>query len=433
MKSNINRRLFIKQSGLASGAVLVNSSMPGIIRQSNGTNELKIGLIGCGGRGTGAASQALMAHSGNVLYAMGDVFEDHITRRYEALMDVDEIKDQVRVDTTHKFVGFDAYRKVVDSCDVVILATPPAFRPEHFEYAVAQNKHVFMEKPLSCDGFGVRRILKAGKQAADKDLKVVVGLQNRYDPAHIQFVEQIQKGAIGDIISSTCYYMKGGYKVVPRSTTTSELAFQIKNYHYFTWLWAGAPGGLQIHNADIVHWAKNSYPVSAQGVGGRAILEGSDTGDVFDHFYIEYTYPDGMKMHSEIRNNDNTFRKNGVWMTGTKAIGNPYEGIRTHSGELIWKFQQSDHSIPSQIEHDRLFEAILNNRPLNNTDYGAYSTLAAIMGRMASHTGQVMSWEEALNSGPFVKQDITGWNQAPVLPDEQGIYPYPRPGTKVKS
>jgi predicted dehydrogenase len=225
--------------------------------------------------------------------------------------------------------------------------------------------------------------------------------------------------------------MKGGYELIPRASTTSELAFQIKNYHYFTWLWAGAPAGLQIHNADIVHWVKDSYPVSAQGLGGRAALEGPDSGDVFDHFYIEYTYPDGTRMHSQIRNIDRTLAKNGVWFTGTKGTANPHEGIKNHAGKIIWKFDEKDWGDSLQIEHDHLFDAIINDKPLNDTERGAYSTLTAIMGRMAAHTGQVITWDDALNSDALLDRDITNWDQPPVRPDSSGIYPYPKPGFPV--
>jgi predicted dehydrogenase len=320
---------------------------------------------------------------------------------------------------------------VIKECDVVLLATPPAFRPEHFEYAVQENKHVFLEKPLSCDGPGTQRILKANKVAESKNLKVVVGLQNRYDPAHNQMVSRLKKGVIGDIVSSTCYYMKGSYELIPRASTTSELAFQIKNYHFFTWLWAGAPAGLQIHNADIVHWVKGSYPVSAQGLGGRAFLQGPDSGDVFDHFYIEYTYPDGTKMHSQIRTIQRSFDKNGAFFVGTKGTANVYEGIKNHAGKVLWKFDEKDTRNSLQIEHDHLFAAILNDTPLNNTEYGAYSTLTANMGRMAAHSGQVVTWDDALNSSAFLKQDITSWDQPPVVPNTEGIYSYPVPGMRV--
>ncbi|NND07427.1 MAG: Gfo/Idh/MocA family oxidoreductase [Saprospiraceae bacterium] len=425
--SERNRRKFIQHSSMLTGGLLLNPTMRNL-RTKKPAESLKIGLVGCGGRGTGAAVQALTANTGNKLVAIADVFEDQTKKCLKHLSGINEISDQVMVPDENTFVGFDAYQKVIRACDVVLLATPPAFRPEHFEYAVQENTHAFIEKPLACDGAGIQRIVQAGKEATRKNLKVVVGLQNRYDPAHNEMVERIKKGAIGDVLSSTCYYMKGGYELYPRASTSSELAFQIRNYHYFTWLWAGAPGGLQIHNADIVHWVKDSYPISAQGLGGRAVLRGKDSGDVFDHFYIEYTYADGTRMHSEVRNIDRTFRKNGVWFTGSKGTANVRDGIKTHSGRQTWKFDDSDAGNSLQIEHDRFFDAIINDTPMNNTEYGANSSLASIMGRMAAHTGQVITWDDALNSPALVEQDIRDWSQAPTVPNEEGIYRFPRPG-----
>lgn len=424
-----NRRHFLKKSGVLTGGIAL-SSFPAILSPVTlSANSLKIGLVGCGGRGTGAAAQALMAHPGNTLIAMGDLFEDQISSSIAGLREVEEIENQLRVPEENKFLGFDAYQKVIEACDVVILATPPAFRPEHLEMAVDAGKHVFMEKPLSCDGPGTRRILAAGKKADEKNLKVVVGLQNRYDPAFQEMVQQIKEGAIGNVVSSTCYYMKGGYPLIPRTAVSSELEFQIKNWHYFTWVWAGAPAGLQIHNADIVHWTKGSYPVNAQGMGGRASLSGPDSGDVFDHFYIEYTYEDGTKMHSEIRNIDKNFNKNGTWFIGTEGTANIREGILSHSGKKIWNFDHSKSENPYQLEHDRFFDSILNNKVHNDTEFGAYSTLAAIMGRMAAHSGQEITWDMALNSDLALYNEITDWGSpAPVLPDENNIYPFPRPG-----
>ncbi|WP_236973934.1 Gfo/Idh/MocA family protein [Membranihabitans maritimus] len=427
--SGYDRRGFIKKSGLITGGVAV-SPFPGILRfGSQTTNSLKIGLVGCGGRGTGAAAQALMAHPGNTLVAMGDLFEDHLSRSFEGLMEVEEIQKQLQVSNENKFLGFDAYKNVIEKCDVVILATPPAFRPEHFELAVDQGKHVFMEKPLSCDGPGTRRILDAGKVADEKNLKVVVGLQNRYDPAYQEMVQQLQDGVIGKIVSSTCYYLKGGYPLIPRSTVSSELEFQIKNWHYFTWVWAGAPAGLQIHNADIVHWAKGNYPVKAQGMGGRASLKGPDSGDVFDHFYIEYTYDDGTTMHSEIRNIDKNFNKNGTWFIGTEGTANVREGIQSHTGKALWSFDPSKGNNAYQLEHDVFFDAIIHDKPQNDTRFGAYSTLTANMGRMAAHSGREISQEMALKSDLKLYQEITSWDDIPpVLPDQKGIYPFPTPG-----
>lgn len=425
---NQNRRKFIQQGSMLAGGLLFHPGMGYSSNRSNSSDELKIAVVGCGGRGTGAAFQALSAHPGNRLVAIADVFEEQAEQCYQILTKREEIKNQINLPRENRFVGFDAYQKAIRECDVVLLATPPAFRPEHFEFAVKEKKHVFLEKPLSCDGPGTKRILTAGKLADVNNLKVVVGLQNRYDSAHVEMVKRIQNGDIGEVLTSTCYYMKGGYKLIPRASTTSELAFQIKNYHYFTWLWAGAPAGLQIHNADIVHWVKGAYPVSAQGMGGRAVLEGPDSGDMFDHFYIEYTYPDGTKMNSEVRTIDGNFSKNGVWFIGTKGTANVRTGIKDHAGNRLWKFDEEGSKNAFQVEHDRFFEAIRKDIPINNTEYGAYSTLTAIMGRMAAHTGQVITMEEALNSESLLKHDISNWNEAPVVPNSAGIYPYPKPG-----
>ncbi|GAA5219418.1 Gfo/Idh/MocA family oxidoreductase [Membranihabitans marinus] len=419
------------QSSIVSGGAMVGS--PAIVKISNINSNLKVGIVGCGGRGTGAVVQALMAHPGNTLVAMGDLFESHIELRHEALLDVEEIADRVNVPKENKFTGFDAYQKVIKACDVVILATPPGFRPEHFEFAVAEGKHVFMEKPLATDGYGIRRILKSGELADKKGVKVVVGLQNRYDPAFSQMVDQLKAGIIGPILTSTCYYMKGGYKLIPRSSTQNELEFQIKNYHYFNWLWAGAPGGLAIHNTDIVHWAKGTYPISAQGLGGRAKLSGPDTGDTFDHYYIEYTYADGSKLHSQIRNIEKNFNKNGAWITGSKGVANVREGILDHNGQVLWQFDSQSAENSYQVEHDVLFDAIINNKAKNDTVFGAHSSLASIMGRMASHSGQVITWDQALNAAERLVPDIADWTDVPpVKPDSQMVYPYSVPGGSNK-
>ncbi|WP_157637831.1 Gfo/Idh/MocA family protein [Flexithrix dorotheae] len=420
----------MKKSSLAIGGGVALSSLS--FSKSvfaSGTDQIKVGLVGCGGRGTGAAVQALKAGANIKLVAMADVFKEQLDKSYTHIMAMEEIKGQVEVPEKNKFVGFDGYLKVIQESDVVLLATPPGFRPAHFEASVDAGKHVFMEKPLACDGPGLRKVLATGKKATQKNLKVVVGLQNRYDPGYTQMVEQIKEGKIGEILSSTCYYMKGSYKVVPRSSVNSELAFQIKNWHFFNWLWGAAPAGLQIHNTDIVHWAKGAYPVSAQGMGGRAVLDGPDTGEVFDHFYIEYLYADGTTMHSQIRVMDNTWNKNGTFFIGSKGTANVNKGIKDLSGNKIWKYRDKENLNPYQIEHDKLFEAIVNDTPINDTEFGAKSSLAAIMGRMACHSGQVVTWEDCLNSEVKLSPDNMDWDTtAPILPDENGIYPVPKPG-----
>ena len=428
-----DRRNFIKKTSLVTGAALASPQLFSITKSYSKNDILKIALVGCGGRGTGAVAQALQADPNTELVAMADVFEEQITNSLEALMEVEGIGDRIKVKNTDKYLGFDAYQKATDQCDVVILATPPAFRPEHFEYAVEQGKHVFMEKPLSCDSPGTRRILDAGKKADDKNLKVVVGLQNRYDPAYEALVTQIQSGMIGKITTATCYYMTRGYQLVPRSQTANELAYQIKNWHFFDWMWAGATGGLQIHNSDIVHWVKGEYPVSVQGIGGRIGPAVPGTGDSYNHFFLEYIYGDGSRLYDEIRTIDRTMRKGGSWFTGTKGTANIREGIKDLDGNVLWKYDipQAQRANPYQVEHDRFFDSIRKDLPHNDTVFGAHSSHAANMGRMAAETGEEITWEASLKSDIQLAPEITSWDQnPPILPDDRGIYPFPYQGQK---
>lgn len=424
------RRKFLQQSSVLAGGVLTPPLiLPSLHRQRSQDKILKCALVGCGGRGSGAAAQILSADKNVHLVAMADLFEDQLKKSYEALEEIEEIEDQLIVGDSRKFVGFDAYRKATDEADIVILATPPAFRPAHFEYAVEKDKHVFMEKPLSCDSPGTRRILKAGESAEKKNLKIVVGLQNRYDPGYQEMIQQIQSGIIGDVVSAVCYYMKGSYPIIPREKTSGELAFQIKNWHFFNWMWGGATAGLQIHNDDIVHWIKNSYPINAQGFGGRISSIHEGMGDSYDSFYLEYEYEDGSILHSEIRTIDHTLQKNGAWIRGTKGVANISEGIRSYDGEILWKREKNKFENPYQLEQDRFIEAIRKDEPLNDTETGAFSSHAANMGRMAAETGRMATWDESLNSDHVLAPEITDWGQqAPILPGEDGRYPMPRQG-----
>ncbi len=423
-----NRRSFIKQSAALAGGIIVQPFPVSQGAYVGGSDIIKVGLVGCGDRGTGAAVQALKASPNVRLTAMCDVFADQVTDCYNKMENIPEVKSQLEVQEDLRFSTFDGYKKVIEVCDAVILATPPGFRPEHFEEAVRAGKHVFMEKPLASDAPGVKRILAAGKKAEAKNLKVVVGLQNRYDPNYHDLVQRLQNGAIGDIVSSECYFMKGQYEIVPRSVLGSELAFQIKNYHFFNWLWAGGPAGLQIHNTDVVNWVKGAYPIQAQGMGGRSSISGPDTGEVFDHFYIEYLYADGTKIHSQIRVITNAMAKNGVYFNGSKGTASLYDGIKNKKGKNIWQRDESAGN-PYQIEHDRFFEAIMMDKPINDTEYGAKSTLVAIMGRMAAHSGKMVTWEEAKKSETILLQDGMTWDTTPpVVPDENFMYNVPIPG-----
>ena len=394
-----------------------------------GSDTLKVALIGCGKRGAGAAAQALSTSKGVTLVAMADAFRDQLDETYENLKKIADIKERIVVSEEHKFTGFDAYKHAIALADVVLLATPPAFRPMHFEEAVRAGKHVFMEKPLASDAPGIRKVLAAGEEAKKKNLSVVVGLQNRYDPVYKEFVGHLKDGMIGDIVSSTCYYMIGHVNLVPRQAGQTEMEYQMRNWRYFNWLWAGSPAGLQIHNTDIVHWAKDAYPVRAQGLGGRAVYQGPEKGDIFDHFYIEYEYADGSKLHSQIRTIDGTYNKGGTFFQGTKGSGDVQGGLRGLTGKSLWRTRGIKDENPYQLEHDELFAAIRNGTPINDTEWAAKSTMTTIMGRMAAHSGQMIEWDDAIHSELSVLPERFAWDaDPPVLPGPDGNYPVPIPG-----
>lgn len=424
-----SRRTFIKSSATLVGGSIIGAALPvNANAYINGNDTIRIALIGCGKRGAGAAVNALRADDNVKLVAMADAFRDKLDATYNNLQKIEDLKGSIDVPEEHKFVGFDAYKDAIALADVVLLITPPAFRPLHFEAAVNAGKHVFMEKPLASDSPGIRRILAAGKDADRKDLRVVVGLQNRYDPGYKELVNRIHDGAIGDVVSATDYYLVGPLTHVPRQPDYSEMEFQMRNWRYFNWLWAGSPAGLQIHNTDIVNWVKGSYPVRAHAMGGRSSLHGPDYGDIFDHFYIEYEYADGTKLNSQVRSIQGTYNKGGSYFQGTKGTADIRGGIRGLGGERIWRHKKKGPS-PYQIEHDELFSAIRNGTQLNDTEWGAMSTMTTIMGRMAAHSGQMLEWDDALNSELILVPDNLNWDaEPPAKPDENGNYPVPVPG-----
>lgn len=428
--TGLSRRRFIRNSAALVGGAYVSSLPVSAGAYVSGSETLKIGLVGCGGRGTGAAVQALRTEGPVELVAMADIFRDELDESYENLMKVDDVKEFVKVPEDRKFIGFDAYQKAIAEADVVILATPPGFRPKHFEACIEAGKHVFMEKPLSSDAPGIRRLLKAGKLADEKNLSVVVGLQNRYHEGYQELVKRLAGGEIGDIHSARCKYLIGGLTLHPKLPGQTELEFQLRNWHYFNWLWAGAPAGLMIHYTDIVHWAKGMYPVRAQGVGGRAALHSPDHGDIYDHFYIEYEYEDGSILHSEIRHIDGTWNHTGIDFQGTKGSAVMKEPvIRSLAGEVLWRYRNPDAPNPYQKEHDELFASIRSGKPINDTEWGTMSSMASILGRMAAHSGKVIEWDEAFNSDlELVPDDLTFDSVPPVLPDQHGRYPVPVPG-----
>lgn len=430
---HLSRRKFLENSALAAGGLMLSGLPVQASAFVAGSDTVKVALIGCGGRGTGAASQALSTEGPVELVAMADVFEDRLSESYANLTKIDKVKDRVKVPEDQKFIGFNAYKKAIDLADVVILATPPGFRPAHFEYAIRQNKHVFMEKPVAVDPVGIRKILKSGELATQKGLNVVVGLQRRY--AHIytdKTMDHLHNGLIGDIVAAQSYWMIGAIRMPERKPGQTELEYQMRNWYHFTWLSGDHIEDTHIHNLDIINWAKQLYPSKAQGMGGREIPYGESKGMIFDHHFVEFEYPDGMLLNSQARQLSGAFVKLGEFFTGTRGTAETNTKMalmKDYQGNELFHRRDRDDPHPQQLEHDALFAAIRGGNYINNTDYGAKSTMTSILGRMATYTGQVISWEEAINSDYSLRDYELNWDsQPPVKPLEDGSYPMPVPG-----
>ncbi|MCP4978184.1 MAG: Gfo/Idh/MocA family oxidoreductase, partial [Maribacter sp.] len=315
-----SRRTFVKNTALLSGAAMVlpTFQMDAMVNVFN-DKKLKIALVGCGGRGTGAAVQALKADENVELVAMADAFEDRLKG---SLMNISKEMGEskkVKVKDEHQFVGFDGAKKAMDLADVVILATPPGFRPEHFEYAINNGKHVFMEKPVATDVPGVRKVLAAAKKAKENKLNVVVGLQRHYQDNYLAALDQLKQDKIGKIVSGQVYWNSSGVWVRERKPGQSELEYQMRNWYYFNWLCGDHILEQHIHNIDIANWFIGETPISAQGMGGRQVRTGKDHGEIFDHHFVEYTYPSGAVIASQCRHQPDTMRRVSEFFQGTKG------------------------------------------------------------------------------------------------------------------
>ncbi|TWU42504.1 Gfo/Idh/MocA family oxidoreductase [Novipirellula artificiosorum] len=438
------RRNFLKRTSVAAGAVALSASaIPSV--HAAGDETIKVALVGCGGRGTGAASQALNTAGPVKLWAMADVFEDKLKTSLEVLTKGQEQRydreahdgfaNQIDVAPERQFVGWDAYKQAIDSgVDVVILTTFPHFRPMQYAYAVEQGKHVFMEKPVACDAAGVRQILAANEIAKQKNLKVGVGLQRRHSPLYLETLDRIHGGAIGPIQSMRCYWNSGSAGQLNPRRGETEMEFQMRNKYYFTWLAGDHIVEQHIHNIDICNWMAGGHPVECNGMGGRMWRNGREHGEIYDHHFVEYTYADGTKMHSQCRHIPRCFSSMSEHAQGSKgsAMLDNRNGVIEIAGAEPWKYR-GEKVNPYQSEHDCLFDAVRKDLPFNEAEYGAISTMTAIMGRMATYSGKVVQWEDALNSEVDLKPDRYAWDGTPpVVPDADGVYPCAMPGmTKV--
>jgi len=436
-----SRRDFLKQSsGALAGAVLAGAI--GSRAYAGEHNTIEIVLVGCGGRGTGAAAQALSTAGPTKLVAMADVFDSRLQTSLKSLQK--QKPEQVDVPAERQFVGMDGYKKAIDLIapgGVALLTTPPAFRPLHVEYAVAKGCHVFMEKSFAVDAPGIRRVLKAGQRAKRKNLKVAGGLMSRHYRPLEEAVERLHDGLIGDIITCWAYREHAPVGFAKKRPDMTEMAHQIRNYSNFTWVNGSFLLDWLIHNIDVCCWCKDAWPVAAQGQGGRQVRTHAD--QLFDHYAVEYRFPDGTRLFAQGRHMANCWGFFGDHIHGAtgcaelgEGISNPriFKGHNVDNANLIWKYEgpRCNHY---QVEHDLLFEAIRKNRPYNETERCCKAAMAGILGRMAAESGQMIKWEDAMASNVQLAPGLDNFtmeSDPPVMPDENGNYPIAMPGqTKV--
>ena len=444
--SQTSRRDFVKKSSalMVGGAALASGVSIAHGAHAAGDDEIKVALIGCGGRGSLAAAQALKTKGKVTLWAMADAFENRLTQALRKIgrevgdtLGEQEAQQCIQVPKERQFVGLDAYQKAIDSgVDVIVQATPPGFRPLHVEAAIVAGKHVFTEKPLAVDAPGVRRVLAAGELAKEKGLAVGVGLQRHHDPGYMETVKRLQDGAIGEILLTQVYWNSGVLwtrtradflKAYDRQPT--EMEYQVNNWYYFNWLCGDHIVEQHIHNLDVSNWVKQSHPVSAKGIGGRG-LRGKEYGQIFDHHFVEYTYPDGSTMMSQCRHQDGCWSQVDEFAIGSSGTSHVSKAAITAPP---WNWEYSGPRVdPYQQEHDDLFAAIRRGESYNEVEYAAHSTMTAIMGRMATYSGKIIGWDEAIASDMDLapsKYDFE--SEPPVLPNELGEYPIPVPGKTV--
>jgi predicted dehydrogenase len=453
-----------------SGQIAVASALAGVVIPrvyAGGSDTIQLALVGCGGRGAGAAENALATKCGPTkLVAMADVFPERLASSHKRLDKVftkkvdtpldspkpDQRSDptkQVDVPEDRRFIGFDAYQKAMDCLkpgDVVILATPPAFRWVHFTYAIAKGLHVFMEKPITVDGPSTRRMLTLGEESEKKNLKVGVGLMCRHCAARQELYDRLRSGAIGDLLLLRAYRMGGRTAMEfspPKPDGISELLYQVKRFHSFLWASGGSFSDFLIHNIDECCWMKDAFPIQAKASGGRH-YRGNNIDQNFDHYSVEYTFADGAKLYLEGRSMDGAHHEFASYAHGSKGSAvistsghtparcRLYKGQNLAKGDLVWRFATPEPN-PYQLEWDHLMDAIRRDKPYNEIKRGAEASLVTAMGRMAAHTGRVVTRDEMLNCehefAPEVDQ-LAMDSPAPLLATPDGKYPVPQPGIK---
>ena len=424
-----SRRTVIQAAGAIGAAAFAS---PGAVHAGNPSSDvIRVGLIGAGGRGTGALQQTLSVPGSNVrLTAIADAFGDRIKG---ALKAVDGMQDKLDCPEDRRFEGLDGYRKVLDHCDLVILATPPGFRPFHFEAAIKAGKHVFMEKPVCVDSFGARLCLEAAKMADEKKLKVVVGLQRRYDRRYRETIARIREGLAGDIIGGQVYWNGSGIWYRDRQPEMTEMQFQVNNWYHFNWLSGDHICEQHVHNIDVANWVLDALPEAAYGFGGKQVRKPKQPSQIYDHHAVNFEYPGGVRIASQCRQFAGGGNIVDEEFQGTKGYVKIGE-ITDRSGKVLWKFEGKAANA-YQVEHDELHDAIRNDTPLNNAVYGTTSSFSAVLGRLATYSGKRWKYADALDLDYRTMPLDLAWDaNPPVLPDAEGDYPPPMPASfKVTS
>ncbi len=429
-----SRREFVKGTSLLAGGIMAAPIMSRANFFSGSEDAIKIAVVGCGGRGTGAAMQALSSKQNVKIVAMADAFKDNLDNCHKSLTDeinnsIGELAKRLDVPEERRFTGFDGYQKAIALADVVILATPPGFRPIHFAEAIKQGKHVFMEKPVATDPAGIQSVLATAAIAKQKKLNVVVGLQRHYQNSYRELFKR--KDLIGDITSAQAWWNNDGVWTRPRKYNQTEMEYQMRNWYYFNWLCGDHITEQHVHNLDVINWFKGGHPVKAQGLGGREVRKGKDNGEIFDHHYVEFEYADGSILNSQCRHIPGTMSKVDELLIGTKGkIFTGAANIKDHTGKLIYQYDTKLENNPYQTEHDELFAAIAKGEyKYADAENGASSTMTSILGRMATYTGQVIEYDQAINSGLNIQPKEYNFNAAPpILPNADGFYPIAVPG-----
>ncbi len=429
-KKNPSRREFVKASaGAIAGASALGSLSLTRSAHAAGSEVIKVALIGCGGRGTSAVGQQMGADKGVRLIAIADVFQENVSARLKQLK---RYGDQMDLPSDRIFIGLDAYKKTLATdADLVVLATPPGFRPIQYKAAVEAGKHIFMEKPCCVDAPGYKVLQEANKLADEKELMVGVGLQRRHEGKYKETVERLHDGAIGDVMFTRVYWNGKGIWNKTRKEGMTEMEYQVFNWYHFCWVCGDNICEQHIHNLDVGNWVQGAHPIEANGMGGcERRYEGghAGTGQIFDHHFVEYTYENGAKMYSQCRHMAGCWQEISEYAHGTKGSANCKKGtIFDANGEQVW--QTAGGRGGHQQEQTDLLAALRAGERYNEGPYGATSSMTAVLGRMATYSGKVVKWGEAVEKGTSEFPEQLAWDApAPVQKDEAGNYPIPKPG-----